>query len=131
DRHYRGPRRLLLPGHRAKARLASSMKSPPPVAHHGPGRGDECDAQSLSVWRSSATFRSMQLAVIGTGYVGLGAGAGFSDFGNNVVCVHVDADKIARLERGEVPIYEPGLDDLIAKNVKESRLSFTTDLAAA
>ncbi|HEX2572411.1 MAG TPA: UDP-glucose/GDP-mannose dehydrogenase family protein [Polyangia bacterium] len=73
----------------------------------------------------------MRLAVLGTGYVGLVAGAGFADFGNEVVCADVDADKIARLGRGELPIYEPGLDRLVERNVREGRLSFTTDIELA
>jgi UDPglucose 6-dehydrogenase len=73
----------------------------------------------------------MRIAMIGTGYVGLVSGACFSDFGHDVVCVDRDAGKIERLKAGEVPIFEPGLDDLLAKNTAAGRLSFTTDLAAA
>ena len=73
----------------------------------------------------------MKIAMIGTGYVGLVSGVCFSDFGHDVVCVDKDPAKIEMLERGEVPIYEPGLDDLMAKNVSAGRLSFTGDLNAA
>ncbi|MCU0829391.1 MAG: UDP-glucose/GDP-mannose dehydrogenase family protein [Tabrizicola sp.] len=73
----------------------------------------------------------MRIAMIGTGYVGLVSGACFSDFGHDVVCVDKDAGKIARLKAGEVPIFEPGLEALLAKNTAAGRLSFTTDLAEA
>ena len=73
----------------------------------------------------------MRIAMIGTGYVGLVSGACFSEFGVSVTCVDKDADKIARLQRGEVPIYEPGLDQLVAVNKAALRLTFTTDLKAA
>ncbi len=73
----------------------------------------------------------MRIAVIGSGYVGLVSGACFSEFGVEVTCVDLDADKIARLKRGEMPIYEPGLEQLVASNVAAKRLSFTTDLAGA
>ena len=69
--------------------------------------------------------------MIGSGYVGLVSGACFADFGHNVICVDSDATKIDRLKRGEIPIYEPGLDELVANNVQQNRLSFTTDLAPA
>src|SRR5450631_374630 len=70
----------------------------------------------------------MQVAMIGSGYVGLVSGACFADFGHHVTCVDKDAGKIAALERGEIPIFEPGLDVLVASNVKTMRLDFTTDL---
>jgi UDPglucose 6-dehydrogenase len=73
----------------------------------------------------------LEIAVIGTGYVGLVTGAGLADFGNDVVCVDIDEKKIAALQKGEIPIYEPGLDTLVSKNVDEGRLRFTTDLAEA
>ena len=73
----------------------------------------------------------MRLAMIGSGYVGLVSGACFSDFGHHVTCVDTDAAKIAALQDGIMPIYEPGLKDLVERNVREGRLTFTTDLAAA
>jgi UDPglucose 6-dehydrogenase len=73
----------------------------------------------------------MNIAVIGTGYVGLVTGACFSEFGVNVVCVDKDTDKIEALGRGEIPIYEPGLEDLVARNMKGGRLAFTSDTKEA
>ncbi len=73
----------------------------------------------------------MRVAMIGTGYVGLVSGACFSDFGHDVICVDKDERKIIMLNDGEVPIFEPGLKNLVAENVKAGRLSFTTDLATA
>ena len=71
----------------------------------------------------------MKIAMVGSGYVGLVSGACFADFGHDVVCIDKDEDKIQRLREGIMPIYEPGLDDLVDKNAKAGRLSFTTDLA--
>jgi len=71
----------------------------------------------------------MRIAMIGSGYVGLVSGVCFADFGHDVVCIDKDEAKIAQLEAGHMPIYEPGLKDIVAKNVRDGRLSFTTDLA--
>ncbi|QBX36401.1 UDP-glucose/GDP-mannose dehydrogenase family protein [Brevundimonas sp. S30B] len=73
----------------------------------------------------------MRVAMIGTGYVGLVSGACFADFGHDVVCVDKDPSKIERLEKGEIPIFEPGLEDLVASNVRAGRLSFALDGAEA
>ena len=73
----------------------------------------------------------MRVTMIGTGYVGLVSGACFADFGHTVTCVDKDAGKIARLQKGEIPIFEPGLDELVKDNVEQGRLFFTTDPTAA
>jgi len=72
----------------------------------------------------------MKIAVVGTGYVGLVTGTCFAETGNQVTCVDINEDKINRMKAGEVPIYEPGLEDLFHRNVEEGRLVFTTDLAS-
>jgi UDPglucose 6-dehydrogenase len=73
----------------------------------------------------------MKLAVVGTGYVGLVTGACFAEMGNHVVCVDVDTEKLARLHRGEIPIYEPGLEQIVQRNFKRGSVEFTDDLAMA
>ena len=73
----------------------------------------------------------MNIAVIGTGYVGLVAGSCFAESGNDVWCVDNDADKIDKLSRGIIPIYEPGLPEIVERNLREERLTFTTDFDSA
>ncbi len=73
----------------------------------------------------------MHISVIGTGYVGLVTGACFAEFGVNVTCMDTDTRRIAMLEKGTVPFYEPGITELVAKGLRENRLTFTTDIAKA
>ena len=73
----------------------------------------------------------MNIAVVGTGYVGLVSGTCFAESGNEVICVDINRERVAQLQAGKVPIYEPGLEELVRRNVKEGRLSFTTDLVPA
>src|SRR5665647_2877947 len=96
------------------------------LCYAGPAR-----ARSESVNHFRDGYEQMRVTMIGTGYVGLVSGACFADFGHDVICVDKDKAKIAALEKGEVPIYEPGLTDLVAANAKSGRLKFTTDLPSA
>ncbi|HTY38997.1 MAG TPA: 2-dehydropantoate 2-reductase N-terminal domain-containing protein, partial [Bacteroidota bacterium] len=73
----------------------------------------------------------MKLSVIGAGYVGLVAATCFAESGNDVICVDIDEKKIRQLRKGECPIYEPGLNDYLTKNIAEKRLTFSTDLTQA
>ena len=72
-----------------------------------------------------------KIAVLGVGYVGMVTGVGLAEIGNCVVCADIDRSKIELLKQGHIPIYEPGLDELVLRNVQEGRLEFTTDIAQA
>src|SRR5690606_12310976 len=113
---------LRPPGGKLPAtRRAATVRRPvPPILCRGQGPT-----------RGSPPRHPMKISVIGTGYVGLVVGTCFAETGNRVTCVDVDEDKIRRLKAGEVPIYEPGLEELIARNVDERRLQFGTDVAAS
>src|SRR5665213_1593408 len=71
----------------------------------------------------------MKIVVVGTGYVGLVTGTCFAEVGNRVTCIDIDKVKVALMKRGEAPIYEPGLEEMLRSNIKRGRLKFTTDLA--
>src|SRR4029079_18181936 len=79
----------------------------------------------------SVSYCEMRIAVVGTGYVGLVVGACLAENGNSVICVDKDEQKTGARLSGQIPIYEPGLDELVSRNVKEERLSFTSDLPAS
>ena len=71
----------------------------------------------------------MKIAVVGTGYVGLVTGTCFAEMGNTVTCIDIDTEKVARMQSGQIPIYEPELENLFKRNIKDGRLHFTTSLA--
>ena len=73
----------------------------------------------------------MKITIVGTGYVGLVAGTCFADSGNDVICVDIDKNKIDQLNKGEIPIFEPGLEEMVKLNIEQERLSFTTDIKSA
>src|ERR1043165_9350358 len=79
----------------------------------------------------SVSYCEMKIAVVGTGYVGLVLGACLAENGNDCICVDKDEAKIAGLKAGRMPIYEPGLEEMVRRNTQEDRLTFTTDLAAS
>ena len=119
----------LEPRDRGRGRLRDGRDRP-----HRRGLSDD-RAATPGWWSTLETQcrkrRDMHVAVIGSGYVGLVAGACLAETGNDVVCVDKDADKIARLQRNEIPIYEPGLEPMVQRNQAEGRLTFTTDIGAA
>ena len=71
----------------------------------------------------------MKICMIGSGYVGLVSGACFSDLGNNVICADINKDKINKLNKGVIPIYEPGLEEIVKRSIKQKRLSFSSDIS--
>jgi UDPglucose 6-dehydrogenase len=93
--------------------------------------GSRTPAKLLFEPHAVPCFTPMKIAVVGSGYVGLVVGTCFADTGNRVVCADVDENKVARLQQGEVPIYEPGLEELIQRNVAEGRLAFSNDVAGS
>src|SRR5699024_5126238 len=96
-------------------------------ARHGVDRWQD----RLSLNRQRSTGEIVRITIFGTGYVGLVTGACLAQSGHHVLCVDIDADKVARLAQGDVPIYEPGLQAMVQSNVGAGRLAFTTDAAIA
>lgn len=107
------------------------MIEPPPPGKPGARIRFPTHHQTSLSSRAQRSTDMLNIAVVGTGYVGLVTGTCFAETGNHVVCVDIDASKVERLKNGEIPIYEPHLDVLFERNIREGRLHFTTDLKAA
>jgi len=114
-----------------RATVAGASLPPARRGSGGPAHAREGKTSCASRRGVEIVGPSMKIAVIGSGYVGLVAAAGFSDFGNHVSCVDIDEARIERLRRGEIPFHEPGLADLVQRNARQGRLSFTTDTTEA
>src|SRR4051794_36672573 len=106
--------------------IAFADSAPSGLARRVPGPMVHCTIHS-----PRASEVHLKVTVVGTGYVGLVTGACLSEMGNHVVCLDVDADKIRVLNDGGIPIHEPGLKEIVQRNVRAGRLQFTTDFAAA
>src|SRR3979490_2417366 len=118
---------MLPAGARTKhAALSTKHEHPAPSTRHQAHRTWTCVSDSDSV-----SYCEMKIAVVGTGYVGLVVGACLAENGNNVRCVDKDDEKVQMLRAGKIPIYEPGLEELVRRNHGEERLTFLTDLPAA
>src|SRR5436190_4067483 len=98
---------------------------------HQDAHGTKVPHQPCLTVSQSVSCSDMKIAVVGTGYVGLVVGACLAENGNTVVCVDKDAAKVATLNGGQMPIYEPGLEEIVRRNRQEERIAFTTDLPAA
>ena len=101
------------------------------IGHSFFGKYLDCGTMQGYIKSSLEIFKNMKLCMIGTGYVGLVSGTCFSDLGNKVICADIDENKINKLKSCKIPIYEPGLGELVKKNFYQKRLSFTTDIGSA
>src|SRR5262249_15853591 len=127
DREEGEARPAAGPARRCAGHLRRSGQGDPPsrIRAEGPDRGGPAPLRGL------VSEARMNICMVGTGYVGLLTGTGLADFGMDVVCGDMDEGKIRSLQAGKVPIYEPGLEELVAKNERAGRLRFTTDLKSA